>query len=78
MRFVLIKKDIPKEIIWDYENPPDDLFWRLQRIANFFPMVGIDKRTVKLLFEYRKKLKLEEGKFKLIKLYHEAWNKKTN
>jgi hypothetical protein len=73
-----IKKDIPKEIVWDYKNPPEDLFWRLQRIADFFPMVGIDKKTVKLLFAYRKKLKLEEGKFKLIKIYHEAWNKKTN
>ncbi len=75
---MLIKKDIPKAIVWDYKTPPEDLFWRLQRIADFFPMVGIDKKTVKLLFAYRKKLKLEEGKIKLIKIYYEAWNKKTN
>lgn len=73
-----INRCVPKEIIWDYKNPPDDLFWKLQRIADFFPMVGVDKKTVKLLFKYREKLKLEEGKFKLIKLYYEAWSKKTD
>src|SRR3972149_10325504 len=27
---------IPKALLWDYTTPPDDLLWRLQRIADFF------------------------------------------
>ena len=68
---------IPKEILWDYEAPPNDLFWRLQRLADFFPVYGTDRETVRLLFKHRKKLKLEEGKYKLIALYHEVWNEKA-
>jgi hypothetical protein len=29
--------EVPKEILWDYENAPEDVEWRLQRIADFFP-----------------------------------------
>ena len=35
------------------------------------------KETVELLFEYRDKLKLEEGKYKLKTLYKEVWDEKT-
>lgn len=62
--------------MWDYKEPPDDLFWRLQRIADFFPACGADAETIKLLFEYRDKLKLEQGKYRLIELYYEVWNEK--
>lgn len=68
---------VPKELIWDYKEPPDNLLWKLQRIADFFPAFGADAVTVKLLFEYRDKLKLEKGKYRLIELYHEVLNEKT-
>lgn len=71
------KIHIPSELLWDYREPPDDLLWRLQRIADFFPAYGTDKETVDLLFEYRDKLKLEQGKYKLIGLYKEVWDEKA-
>ncbi len=67
---------IPKELLWDYKEPPDDLLWRLQRIADFFSSYGTDRRTVQLLFEHRNELKLEEGKRRLIEIYQEVWNEK--
>jgi len=69
---------IPKELLWDYKEPPDDLLWRLQRIADFFPAYGTERETIKLLLKYRHKLKLEEGTDKLIVLYNEVWNEKTD
>lgn len=68
---------IPPELLWDYREPPDDILWKLQRIADFFPQYGTDRETVELLFEYKDKLKLEEGKAKLITLYKEVWDEKT-
>lgn len=68
---------IPKELLWDYKEPPDDLIWRLQRIADFFPAYGTDRYTVELLYEYRDQLKIEEGKYKLIGLYKEVWDEKA-
>lgn len=70
--------NIPKELLWDYKNPPEDVLWRLQRIADFFPAYGTDRETVKLLFEYRDKLKLEGGKYKLIAIYNEVWNERAH
>ncbi len=69
--------DIPRELLWDYKEPPDDFLWRLQRIADFFPAYGCDKVTVRMLFEHRNELKLEEGKYRLIELYHEVLNERT-
>ncbi len=69
---------IPKELLWDYKEPPKDLLWRLQRIADFFPAYGTEREVVRLLFEHREKLKLEGGTYKLIGLYHEVWNEKTD
>lgn len=69
---------IPKELLWDYKEAPDDLLWRLQRIADFFPAYGTDRETVQLLFEYRDKLRLEKGKYKLIGIYKEVWDEKTD
>ena len=68
---------IPREILWDYTEAPDDLLWKLQRIADFFPAYGADRETVALLYENRDRLKLEEGKYRLIGMYHEVWNEKT-
>ena len=69
--------DVPKELLWDYKEPPEDLLWRLQRIVDFFPAFGTDRDTVQLLFEYRDKLKIEKGKYELIGLYKEVWDEKT-
>lgn len=74
------KKDvkIPTELLWDYREPPDDFLWKLQRIADFFPQYGTDKETVNLLFENKDRLKIEEGKYKLICLYKEVWDERTS
>jgi len=72
------KIKVPKELLWDYTEPPDDPLWRLQRIADFFPAYGTDKEIVELLFEHRDKLKIERGKYRLIALYHEVWNERTH
>jgi len=69
---------VPKELLWDYKEPPDDMLWRLQRIADFFPAYGTDRETVELLFKYRDRLRLEEGKYKLIELYKEVWDEKAS
>ena len=69
---------VPKELLWDYKEPPQDILWRLQRISDFFPAYGTDRDTVELLFKYRDRLKLEEGKYKLIELYKEVWDEKTS
>jgi hypothetical protein len=62
--------EVPKEILWDYENAPEDIVWRLQRIADFFPLYGKDRATIHLLFEYRNRLKLDEATLALIEAYH--------
>lgn len=69
--------DIPKQLLWDYSEPPDDLIWRLQRIADFFPAYGTDRETVELLYQFRDRLRLEEGKCRLIVIYKEVWDEKT-
>lgn len=70
--------NVPRELLWDYKEPPDDLLWRLQRIADFFPAYGTDMETVQLLFNNKDKLKLEKGKYRLIEIYYEVWNEKAN
>ncbi|MBF0398814.1 MAG: hypothetical protein HQK78_18705 [Desulfobacterales bacterium] len=72
------KITIPKELLWDYKEPPDDIFWQLQRIVDFFPAYGTDINTVKLLFKHRDKLKMEYGKYKLIGMYNEVWEEKSS
>ncbi len=69
--------DVPEELLWDYKDAPDDLIWRLQRIADFFPAYGTDRETVELLYQYRDRLRLEEGKYRLIGIYKEVWDEKT-
>jgi len=62
--------EVPKEILWDYQNAPEDLEWRLQRIADFFPLYGKERATINLLFTHRHKLKLDEATLALIEAYH--------
>ena len=69
--------NIPRELLWDYKEPPDDLLWRLQRIADFFPAYGTDERTVRLLHDHRDSLRLDPGKRRLIELYYEVRREKA-
>jgi hypothetical protein len=62
--------EVPKEILWDYENAPEDIEWRLQRIADFFPLYGNNPTTIVLLYEYRHQLKLDEATLALIEAYN--------
>ena len=71
------KIEIPKELLWDYREPPDDLMWRLQRIVDFFPAYGTDRKTVELLYRYRDQLKMEKGTYRLIQIYKEVWDDKV-
>ncbi|MDM8549078.1 nucleotidyl transferase AbiEii/AbiGii toxin family protein [Desulfobacterales bacterium HSG2] len=71
------KITIPKELLWDYKKAPDDILWRLQRIADFFPAYGTDRNTVRLLHKYRDSLAMEDGKHRLIDIYHEMRKSKT-
>ena len=65
---------VPKDLLWDYDEPPEDLVWRLQRIAAFFPLYGREKETVTFLFKYRDQLQLDDATRMLIEEYHRAWN----
>ena len=63
---------VPKDILWDYDEPPEDLLWRLQRIADFFPLYGRDRETVGLLYAHRDQLKLDRATRVLIEEYYAA------
>ena len=67
---------IPAELLWDYREAPDDPVWRLQRIADFFPLYGRDRETVTALYENETKLKIDETTRILIKEYKRAWEEK--
>lgn len=67
---------VPKEILWDYREPPEDLLWRLQRLADFFPRYGQNRETVTLLFRHRDQLKLDSPTRALIEAYQEAWEER--
>ena len=69
--------EVPKEILWDYDEPPEDLMWRLQRIADFFPLYGREQQTIMLLFRHRDQLNLDDGTRALIEEYHRAWDREA-
>lgn len=68
---------VPKEILWDYYEAPEDLLWRLQRIADFFPLYGRDRETIALLHAHRDQLQTDKATRALIEEYHRAWEPKT-
>ena len=35
---------VPKELVWDYSEPPRSLLWRLQRISDFSPPMGLTEK----------------------------------
>jgi hypothetical protein len=67
---------IPKNLVWDYAEPPADPMWRLQRIADAFPAYGRDRRTVRFLYEHRDELRLRPETRALIELYEEVWKER--
>jgi hypothetical protein len=67
---------VPKKIVWDYREPPEDLLWRLQRLADFFPLYGQDREPVNLLFQYRDRLKLDPPTLALIEANQDAWEER--
>ncbi len=64
---------IPKAILWDYTTPPDDFLWRLQRIADFFPLYGTDRETVLALHEYKDRLHIDRETLLLVEEFFKAW-----
>jgi hypothetical protein len=64
---------VPKELLWDYREPPRNLLWRLQRIADFFPLYGKDRDTVALLYTHLDQLKIDGATKALIEEYHRTW-----
>jgi hypothetical protein len=68
---------IPPELVWDYAKPPEDILWRLQRIADWFPAFGRDRVTVRLLYAHRDQLRIPPEVRSLIELYQEEWGTRT-
>lgn len=69
--------EVPKDLLWDYKEAPEDILWRLQRIADFFPLYGRDHKTVAALYAHRDELRLDPATRALIETYHEAWLEKA-
>lgn len=67
---------IHRDLVWDYDDPPADPVWRLQRIADAFPAYGRDRGTVAQLFAHLKSLELRPETRLLIELYEEAWRER--
>jgi hypothetical protein len=63
--------EVPRELVWDYDQAPEDELWRLQRIFDFFPHHGRDRETVAALLRRLDELRgPPEGK-ELVRLYAE-------
>jgi hypothetical protein len=66
--------ELPKEIVWDYPEPPNDELWRLQRLADFFPHYGRDRACVRALMQRLPELKIPPEVAALIRLYSEHYD----
>lgn len=69
--------NLPKDILWDYKKPPEDYMWKLQRIADFFPLYGRDKDTVLALYENINNLRIGKTTITLIKEYYKIYKSMT-
>ncbi|OGW12930.1 MAG: hypothetical protein A2035_00940 [Nitrospirae bacterium GWA2_42_11] len=65
--------NVPQALLWDYTIPPDDLLWRLQRIADFFPLYGTDRETVIALYAHKDQLRIDRETRLLIEEFQKAW-----
>jgi hypothetical protein len=68
--------EVPRALVWDYPEAPKDLLWRLNRIAEFFPTRGRDRKTVRMLYEHRSALECAEEIRQLIEMYEEAYRER--
>lgn len=74
--FPMATVDVPQELLWDYREPPTDPLWRLQRIADWFPAFGRDRKTVAQLYARRDKLRIPPEVRTLIEIYEEVWRER--
>jgi hypothetical protein len=63
--------DLPKEIVWDYPEPPQD---DMQRLADFFPYHGRDRDNVRARVQRLPELKVPPEVAELIRLYAEHYD----
>ena len=63
---------VHRELVWDYEEPPADELWRLQRIFDFFPQYGRDRQIVAALLARLDELRGPPEAKELVRLYAEA------
>lgn len=68
--------EVPRELLWDYREPPADPLWGLQRIAEWFPAFGRDRPTVRQLFTRRDELRVPPEVRRLIEIYEELWQER--
>ena len=61
------------DLAWDYDEPPADALWRLQRIADAFPAYGRDRQTVGQLVLHLSALRLRSEVRALILIYEDKW-----
>ncbi len=66
--------ELPKEIVWDYQEPPQDELWRLRRLADFFPQFGRDRASVRGLMRRLPELRVPPEVAELIRLYAEYYD----
>jgi hypothetical protein len=60
---------IPQQLVWDYDVAPADERWRLQRILDFFPEYGRDRRTVSALLAHLDELRAPPEVKELVRIY---------
>ena len=70
--------EVPRELLWDYAEPPRDELWRLQRIADYFPRYGRDRATVEALHSCKAALRIPPEVGELIDIYHRLWSERRD
>jgi hypothetical protein len=65
--------DVPRRLLWDYDVAPDDELWRLQRILDFFPTYGRDRKTTAALVNHLDVLRAPPEVKELVRLYAEHY-----
>jgi hypothetical protein len=61
--------DVPARLLWDYDSAPEDELWRLQRVIDFFPEFGRDRRTVEALLCQLSQLRAPPEVKELVRVY---------
>lgn len=61
--------DVPARLLWDYDEAPEDELWRLQRVVDFFPQFGRERRTVLALVRRLPELRAPDEVKELVRLY---------